>query len=120
MQRIAGRRIQVGTNGGNTDNVILPPDAGADQKSSLSGQVFKDLAKRGLETDRHEAGRLLQECVEIICGKRTAAELSQQRLLAKAILKLVGWLDLRRNDIRSSRDIVGVVDHHSPLLSSNA
>ena len=48
----------------------------------------------------------MRQLVKIVPGERAAAKFGEEGLLTKAVLKLVGRLDLRRNDIRDGRGFV--------------
>lgn len=64
MQSIAGRRAQIGANGGNADDMVSPANPGADQEATAFRYVLENLAKGRFQAECHQSRCLLQKFVD--------------------------------------------------------
>ena len=83
-QGIAGRRGQIGADGGMPDHALTPADAGAHQQPVVGRNVFQHFAVFGCQTFRRHADRVIEHVDEARALQREDAEFGEQLLLANA------------------------------------
>ncbi|HZZ59829.1 MAG TPA: hypothetical protein VFE63_01465 [Roseiarcus sp.] len=83
VQRVARRRVEIGSKGGVPHHPVMPSDAGAHQKPVLIRQELKNLAEADIQAQRRQPACIIEKGLEPEIGQSAAPDFGEQGLLSE-------------------------------------